>query len=54
MPAPLPPLGADHAERLLDLMSALKPPEHDMRFYSEPMRLMIFDCWIALGGDYSY
>jgi hypothetical protein len=44
-------LGADHAERLLDLMSELKPPEHDMGFYSEPMRLMIFDCWIALGGD---
>ena len=48
---PLPPLGVDRAERLLDLMSELKPPEHDMGFYSEPMRLMIFDCWIALGGD---
>ena len=46
-----PPLGADRAERLLDLMSELKPPEHDMSFYSEPMRLMIYDCWIALGGD---
>ena len=32
MPAPLPPLGADHAERLLDRMSELKPPEHTMGF----------------------
>jgi hypothetical protein len=51
MAVPLPPLGADHAERLLDLMSELKPPEDAMNLYSEPMQLMIYDCRCALGGD---
>ena len=51
---PLPRLGANRAERLLDLMSELKPPEHDMfsrTLDSESMRLMIYECWSALGGD---
>jgi len=51
MTDPLPPLGADHAQRLLNLMSELKPPEHAMNLYSEPMQLMIYDCRCALGGD---
>jgi len=51
MTDPVPPLGADHAERLLDLMSELKLPEHAMTSYSEPMQLMIYDCRCALGGD---
>jgi hypothetical protein len=48
---PLPQLDVDRAERLLHLMSELKPSERDMSLYFEPMRLMIYDCWIALGGD---
>ena len=51
---PLPPLGADRAERLLDLMSELKPPERTMSsrtLDSEPMQVMIYECWSALGGD---
>ena len=48
---PVPPLGADRAERLLDLMSELKPPEHDMSLYFEPMQLMISECRCALGRE---
>ncbi len=48
---PLSPLSVDRAERLLDLMSELKPPEPDMTFYSEPMQLMISECRCALGRE---
>ena len=48
---PLSPLSTDRAEGLLDLMSELKPPERDMSIYSEPMRLMISECWSALGRE---
>jgi hypothetical protein len=32
-------------------MSELRRPERAMISYSEPMRLMIYLCWSALGGD---
>jgi hypothetical protein len=42
---------ANRVELLLDLMSELKPPEHDSFAWEGAMRLMIYDCWIDLGGD---
>jgi hypothetical protein len=44
-------MSENHVELLLDLMSELKPPEHDSFAWEGAMRLMIFDCWIDLGGD---